>query len=85
MSCFASQGILNWYPSIWLDGAKPANTGIPLSFLWNVPVQLCSVPTPKIRLQVFKKCEKLRVISFQYKKEFDLLTFGNSEFVKCQI
>jgi hypothetical protein len=43
----ASKGFLKKDPTVWLDGAKPANTCITPSFLGNVPAQLCSVPTPK--------------------------------------
>ena len=44
---FASQGVLNQDPTVWLDGARPANTFIPPSVLGNMPTQLSSVPTPK--------------------------------------
>jgi hypothetical protein len=43
----ASKGVLNKDPTVWLDGARPANTCITPSFLGNAPAQLCSVPTPK--------------------------------------
>jgi len=33
MATFASQGVLNKHPSVWLNAAKPANTCIPPSFL----------------------------------------------------
>jgi hypothetical protein len=36
-------GVLNKDQTIWLDGAKPANTCIPPSFLGNAP----ALPTPK--------------------------------------
>ncbi len=48
------QVILNKDPTIWLDGAIPANTCIPPSFLENAPLQLWGVPTLKIHLQVLK-------------------------------
>jgi hypothetical protein len=34
------QAILNKDPTVWPDGARPANTCIPLSYPGNVPVQL---------------------------------------------
>jgi len=40
--------------SLWLDGERPANTCICLAFSGKVPMQLRSIPTPKIHLQVLK-------------------------------
>jgi hypothetical protein len=50
---FAIWGVLN--TTVWLHGARPANTCIPPSFLGNVPMQLCSIPTPKIYVCKFIK------------------------------
>jgi len=50
-------------PTVWLDGARPANTCISPSFLGNVPAQLHSLPTPKIHLQE-KKLAKFGKITF---------------------
>jgi hypothetical protein len=41
---FASQGVLNKYPTVWLAGDKPANTCIPLSFPVNTPFQSRGIP-----------------------------------------
>ncbi len=43
---FAGQGVLNKSPTVWLDGARPANTCIPSSFLGNTPVQPRIISTP---------------------------------------
>jgi hypothetical protein len=43
----ASQGALNNYPNVWLNGARPDGTCIPPSFLGNVPMQPCSIPNQK--------------------------------------
>ncbi len=51
---FAGQGFLNKDPTVWLDGARPANTCIPPSFLESVLTQPRGVPTNKIRLQVYE-------------------------------
>ncbi len=34
-------------PTVWLDGGGPANPCISPSFLRNMTVQLCGIPTPK--------------------------------------
>jgi len=50
---FAGQGVLNKNHTVWIDGARPANTCIPPSFLGNMPAQSCTIPThPKLHLQV---------------------------------
>jgi hypothetical protein len=51
---FASKGVLSKDPTVWLDGARPANTCIPPTLWGNVPTQPRGVPTPKIHLQVQK-------------------------------
>jgi hypothetical protein len=50
----AGQGVLSKDPIVWLDGARPAHTYTPPSFMGNVTAQLRSVPTQKIHLQVLK-------------------------------
>jgi hypothetical protein len=45
MLCLLLWLLMNHYnkdPTVWLDGARPANTCIPPSFGWMVPTQLCS-------------------------------------------
>jgi hypothetical protein len=44
---FASQGVLNKDPTIWLDGVRPAHTCIPPFFHRNAPVQLHDIPIHK--------------------------------------
>jgi hypothetical protein len=55
----------------------------------NTPVQLCSIPTLKVHLQVFKKLENLGKITFLSKqkseKVLSKITLGNSVFAKCEI
>ncbi len=41
---FADQGFLGKDPTLWLDGARPANTCIPPSFLRKVSKLPCSIP-----------------------------------------
>ncbi len=56
------QGVLNKDPTIWLDGARPANTCIPPSFPGNVPVQPSGAPTKKYVWEYMKMdvCEYKR-------------------------
>jgi hypothetical protein len=55
---------LNKATIVWLDGARPANTCIPLSFPGNTPVHLHGIPTLKICLQVLKLyIEKCQIIT----------------------
>jgi hypothetical protein len=73
--------VLSKDPTVWLDRSRLANTFISPSLQGNMPAQLCRVSShPKIRLQVLKigKCKKTE-------KEFDKHTFGNSDFIKCEI
>ncbi len=49
---FAGQGVLNKNPTVWLIGARPANTWIPPSILWNMPTQPRSVLTSKLCLWI---------------------------------
>jgi hypothetical protein len=51
-SRLCSQEAINKNPTVWLDGARPANTCIPPYFLENGPKQPSSIPTPKVLLQV---------------------------------
>jgi len=44
---FASQGILNKDITVWLDGARPAKTRIPSSFLGNAVLQPNGMTTTK--------------------------------------
>jgi hypothetical protein len=44
---FASQGVLNKDPTVWLDAARLANTCIPPFFLENVSAQPHSILPPK--------------------------------------
>jgi hypothetical protein len=44
---YFSTGVLSKDPTVWLDGARPANTHIPLYFPGNMPAQPCSIPTTK--------------------------------------
>ncbi len=48
----AGGGGLNKDPSVKLNGARPANTCIPPSFLKKEPIKLNGIFTPKIHLQV---------------------------------
>ncbi len=41
------QGVPNKDPNVWLNGAKPANTYIPLTLPRNAPAQPHAIPTPK--------------------------------------
>ncbi len=51
----ADQGVPNKDPTVWLDGARPANTCIPPSFPGNLPMQPHNnIPTPNAQLQVYK-------------------------------
>jgi hypothetical protein len=74
-------------PTIWLDGAGPANNCIPPSILGNMCAQLCSVQTLKIHLQV-KIAKSYEMTFYKLKKsEKDLgkPNFVRSEFAKCKI
>jgi hypothetical protein len=42
---FASQGLLNNKPIVWLEGARPVDICIPPSFPGNMHMQLCGTPT----------------------------------------
>jgi hypothetical protein len=42
-SSFAGQGVLNMDPDLGLDGARPANTSVALSFFGNMPMHQCGV------------------------------------------
>ena len=78
---WVSWGILDKDPTFYLDRARPVNTYIPPTFLGKVPSQPCSIPNPKICLQVQKNWWNHFLIS---EKQFDALTFGNGELVKVQ-
>jgi len=45
--CLAGQGFLSQDPTVWLDGARPANTCIPFSFPGNMPTHLHGLSTPE--------------------------------------
>ncbi len=66
----ACQWVVNKDPTLWLDGARPANTCTPPSFPWNAPMQPHCVPTKKVHLQVYKNW-RFQVLN----KEFDLYDF----------
>ncbi len=38
-------------PTVWLDGARPANTYIPPSFPWMVPAHHATYPTSKSQMR----------------------------------
>ncbi len=61
-------GLLNEEPTVVSDEARPANNCIPLSFLGNVPIQLCRVPTPKNTFASIKKLEEFGKITFHNQK-----------------
>ncbi len=44
---FAGQGVLNKDPTVWLNGARPANTSISPSSPRNAPMQLHVIPPQK--------------------------------------
>jgi hypothetical protein len=69
-----------------LDETRPANICIPPSFLGNTPVQVHGIPSPKIHLQE-KKQNLVKSLFYKKKieKEFDKLTFVNSQFVEHKI
>jgi hypothetical protein len=46
--------VINNDPTVWLDGAEPANTCIPPSVAGNAPVQPCGIPTPKNTFESLK-------------------------------
>ncbi len=52
---FCQPGVLNYDSTVWLDGARPANTCIQLSFLGNMLARLCGLPTPKNMFSSLKK------------------------------
>ncbi len=54
VASFAGQSVINKDPSIWQDGARPASTCIPPSFLGNGNAKLFGIPTKKVRLWVYK-------------------------------
>ncbi len=62
------QGVLNKDQTIWLYGARPANTFIPLSFLENAAVQQCIVPPQKHICKYIKIWTKFGEINFYFKK-----------------
>ncbi len=64
---FVSQGVLNEDPKVWLDGAGPANTCIPPSFLGNVPVLPHAVLThPQSMYANIQKIKLMNCISMIY-------------------
>ncbi len=60
-------------PTVWLDGARPANTSIPPSILWNTHTQLHDIPTPKNTFANIKKLAeenaKLYDIDIQFNED----------------
>jgi len=44
---FAVQGVINEDPSVWPDGARPANTCIPPSLPGNAPAWPRIIPNPQ--------------------------------------
>ncbi len=64
---YAGQWVLNKDLAVWLDAARPANTCIPPSFLWNAWMELRIImPHPKVCLQ------KLIICQFQWNDFFIL-------------
>jgi hypothetical protein len=61
---FSSQCVLNKDLTVWLDGARPANTCIPPSFLGNVSAQPHGAPYPKNTFASIKKLAKFGEITF---------------------
>jgi hypothetical protein len=59
LSGFANEGVINKDPNVQLDGARPANTCIPPSFLGK-PYRSCSVYPPQKYVCKYKKnCQNL--------------------------
>ncbi len=56
--------VLSKDPIVWLDGARPAKTCIPPSFLRNMPMQTHSVPAPKNTFASTNKFAKFGEITF---------------------
>ncbi len=52
---FASQGVLNKDHTVWINGAKPANTCIPPFLPGDIPVQLRNITTPQKYICKYKK------------------------------
>ncbi len=83
-----ASGALNKNPTVWLDGARPSPY---LSFtLLNGACTCAAVQRtlPQKYVCKYKKLAKFgEIILFGKKseKEFDKLTFGNSEFAECEI
>jgi hypothetical protein len=50
VASFAGQAVINKDPSVWQDGARPASTCIPPSFLGNGNAQLFGISTKKVCL-----------------------------------
>jgi hypothetical protein len=59
---FIGKWIFNKDPTVWLNGARNANTHIPPFFLGNVPVQPTTIPTKKYVRKYIKMnvCESKR-------------------------
>ncbi len=75
-SSFAGQRVSDKDPTVWQDGARPANTCIPLSFPGNVLAQHSGIPNPKNTFASIKKFRKLRQIVF-YKHKNQRNSFAN--------
>ncbi len=72
LASFPSKGILNMDPTVWLDGARHANTCIPPSFPRNAPAQQCSLLNPpKNTFASIKNCK------IQWNHIFNLKIQGN--------
>jgi hypothetical protein len=73
-------------PTVWLDGARPGNTCIPL--LWKCTHTVARQTHPQKYICKYKKLSKFGKINILFKKsekEFNKCSFCNSEFVKCKI
>jgi hypothetical protein len=78
-------GVLNKDPTVGLDGAIPANTCISHSFPGMHPDSHVTYPTPLASIKKLVKFGEINYYFLKSAKEFDKLTFGNSELVECKI
>jgi hypothetical protein len=85
---FASQGVLFKDPTVWLDGARPANTFISPNSPWECARTTAQHTSPQKYICKYKKLSKFGKINFLFKKsekEFDKRAFCNNEYVKYKI
>jgi hypothetical protein len=79
--------VLNKGLTVWLDGARPANTCIPCSFPVNATTQPCGEPNPKNKFARKNNYQNLTKSLFIEKKnkskeEFNKLTFAKLSLLK---